>query len=172
MVSILLAVAGLLVLAYVGPGLFGIRPYIVTSGSMKPEYPVGSMIYVERALPEEVSVGEAITFYMKDSDIIATHQVYEVDAQNRQFRTQGINNRDSEGNIIHDASPVGYSSLIGKPVLCIPYLGYINRFCTTAPGIYVVVGLALAVMAVSFIVDRLPEEEKPKEAEKSQEEEK
>lgn len=155
-------VVAVLVLAFLLPGFFGIRTYIVTSGSMIPKYPVGSLIYVEEVQPEEVSIGDAITFYMADTDIVATHEVYEIDEQNEQFRTQGINNRDSEGNILHDASPVSYGSLIGKPVLCIPCLGYINKFCTTAPGIYFVIGFALAVVVVSFIIDRLPE--KPSEA--------
>ncbi len=161
-VSVLLAATCILVFAFIGPGFFGIRTYVVTSGSMEPMYPVGSMIYVKTVLPEEVQVGDAITFYMKGSDIVATHQVYEIDEANKQFRTQGINNKDSDGNIIHDASPVGYSSLIGKPIVCIPYMGYVNRFCTTPPGLYAVIGAAVAVLLVSFAVDRLPEKESPK----------
>lgn len=155
-------VAFILVAAFVGPKFVGIEPYIVTSGSMEPLYPVGSMIYVESVNPEEIAVGDSITFYMEGSQTVATHQVYEVDRQNEQFRTLGINNHDSEGNILHDAFPVDYDSLIGKPVFCIPHLGNINRFCTTAPGYYILAVAAILIAGVSFVVDRIPEEEKTK----------
>ena len=71
------------------------------------------------------------------NNTIATHQVYEIDRQNQEFKTQGINNKDEKGSIIHDAEPVKFSSLIGKPVFCIPYLGYIVSLIKEPPGIYI-----------------------------------
>ena len=157
MVSACLAVTIALAAAFMLPKFIGLQPYVVTSGSMEPKYPVGSLIYVEKVEAEEISVGEAITFYLQGSDIAATHQVYEIDRQHRQFRTQGINNRDQAGNILHDALPVGYDSLIGRPIFCIPYLGSVNRFCTTAPGSYVLIGLAFFVAGISFLFECFPE---------------
>ena len=120
-----------LVILFLGPKLFGINTFVVTSGSMEPMYPVGSLIYVKKVNPEEIKVEDTITFYMNNSKIIATHQVYEIDEENEQFKTQGINNKDNKGNIIHDAEPVDFSSLIGKPVMCIKNLGYIKKSCTS-----------------------------------------
>ncbi len=40
---------------------------------MEPVYPVGSIIYVKRADPQDIQVGEAITFYLNRSTV-ATHQ--------------------------------------------------------------------------------------------------
>ena len=97
----------LLLAAFGGVRLAGLTPYMVTSGSMEPEYPVGSLIYVKDVPPEEIVEGDVITFRLTDGRTVATHQVYEVDREQEQFRTQGINNRDSEGNILHDAEP-GY----------------------------------------------------------------
>lgn len=143
-----------LVILFLGPKLFGINTFVVTSGSMEPMYPVGSLIYVKKVNPEEIKVEDTITFYMNNSKIIATHQVYEIDEENEQFKTQGINNKDNKGNIIHDAEPVGFSKLIGKPILCIKYLGYINRFITQAPGIYIVFVATLIIILINYILER------------------
>lgn len=156
-VSLCIVAAVLLVAAFSLTGYLGFYPYAVTSGSMEPEYPVGSMIYVEKVPAEQIRVGDAITFYMPGTDIVATHQVYEIDETNKQFRTQGINNRDKDGNILHDAEPVDFDSYIGKPVVCIPYLGYVNRFCTTAPGYYYLLAVAVVVIVVSFFIDAIPQ---------------
>ena len=150
-------VALLLVAAMYLPRLFGIQTYVVTSGSMEPQIPVGSLVYVEKVDPLEIEVGDAITFYLKDTDIVATHQVYEVDSHSQLFRTQGINNFDEDGNILHDAEPVQYDSLIGRMCYCIPFLGTVNRFCTTVPGYYVLMTAVIGVVAISIVVDLVPQ---------------
>jgi len=120
---------------------------------MEPEYPVGSLIYVKEIEPLEVKEGDAITFYMADSQIVATHEVYLIDEEKQIFKTQGINNRDSQGNIVPDASPVEFSKLIGKPILCIPYMGFVNRYVTTEPGLYIVLFITVMVVMISFILE-------------------
>ena len=121
---------------------------------MEPVYPTGSLIYVKPIDASEIKEGDAITFYMQGSSIIATHQVYEIDKEHLQFKTQGINNKDEEGNIIHDALPVEFSSLIGRPIGCIPYLGYINQKITTPPGIYVIVLFTIFIIAAESILEK------------------
>jgi len=120
---------------------------------MEPEYPVGSLIYVKEIEPLEVKEGDAITFYMANSQIVATHEVYLIDEEKQIFKTQGINNRDSQGNIVPDASPVEFSKLIGKPILCIPYMGFVNRYVTTEPGLYIVLFITVMVVMISFILE-------------------
>lgn len=115
--TIVLAVLVILLIAFGGVRLFGLTPYMVTSGSMEPEYPVGSLIFVKEVPPEQIDVGDVITFRLTDGQTVATHQVYEADRAQEEFRTQGINNRDSEGNILHDAEPVKYSQLPEKLTL-------------------------------------------------------
>lgn len=127
---------------------------------MEPDYPVGSLIYVKKIDYNNIKVGDVITFYMTDSDIVATHEVYEIDTTNKQFKTQGINNVDSNGNIIHDANPVSFDNLIGTPIYCIPYLGYINKFITKSPGLYIVIGITLFVVIISFLFEKKEGEEK------------
>ena len=62
-----------------------------------------------------------------------------MDAESQTILTQGIANKAADGSILHDADPVSFSQVVGVPVLCVPYLGYVNDFVTTPPGVYIVV---------------------------------
>lgn len=130
------------------PSLFGYMPYVVLSGSMEPVYPVGSLIYVAPVDANSLKPGDAITFDRNDA--VVTHQVYEVNADSKTVMTQGVTNVDSDGSIMHDVEPVSFSQVLGTPVFCIPYLGYVNVFCTTMPGILIVALVALTLIAASY----------------------
>ncbi len=147
--SLLIAAAAVLLVAFAGVRLVGLTPYAVLSGSMEPEYPVGSLVYVKAVDPLDVEVGDAITFSLPSGTLV-THQVYQIDAESRAFRTQGIANIASDGSISPDAAPVPYENLVGKPVACIPYLGYINKFLTSPLGL-VIAGTAIAVFIIASI---------------------
>ena len=75
--TLLLIAAAVLVALFALPRLFGMQLYVVTSGSMEPKYPVGSLLYVQEVEPEDLKVGDAITFLMEDSDSAATHEIRE-----------------------------------------------------------------------------------------------
>lgn len=94
--DIVLVMAALMLVAFAGVRLFGLTPYAVLSGSMEPEYPTGSLIYVRDVDPADVAVGDAITFEL-ESGTLVTHEVYEIDSDARAFRTQGIANIDAGG---------------------------------------------------------------------------
>ena len=67
---ILIALAAILFL----PKLLGMTPLAVLSGSMEPTYHVGSLIYVKDADPQDVQIGDPITFKISD-DTMVTHRV-------------------------------------------------------------------------------------------------
>ena len=85
------------------PGLFGIRPYVVYSGSMEPKIPTGAVVFTKEGAysPE---TGDIITFHNEDT--VVTHRV--------------VKNADP--------IPVAKSQIIGRVVFCLPYLGYIIYF--------------------------------------------
>ncbi|MDO5042517.1 MAG: signal peptidase I, partial [Slackia sp.] len=150
--TLLLVAAAALAIAFAGVRLVGLTPYAVLSGSMEPQYPVGSMIYVKSADPATVQVGQAITFEA-GADKLITHQVYDIDPEQRLFYTQGIANVNSAGEISHDAAPTSWDALVGVPVACVPYLGYVNDWITHAPGIYVMVALVAVIMAITIVLE-------------------
>lgn len=115
---------------------------------------MGSLIYVRDTDPASIQVGDAVTF-TKGSGVIATHQAYEVDADQQLIRTQGIANKNADGTIMQDAEPVPFSSVIGVPVACIPFLGHVNTFVTSVPGMIVVAAVAVAAVAATFIASHM-----------------
>ena len=58
------------------PGLFGIRPYVVYSGSMEPEIPTGAVVFTKEGefSPKK---GDIITFH--NGDTVVTHRVVKKD---------------------------------------------------------------------------------------------
>lgn len=149
----LVLVVVILAVLLAGVRLVGLTPYTVLSGSMEPVYPVGSLIYVRAAEPESVNVGDAITFRMS-GQTVATHRVIEIDSENRRFYTQG------DANDVPDGAPVPFENLIGRPILCIPRLGYLSSYISSPPGLYVAAAFAVFILLLSLLAERRPKQAK------------
>ena len=140
------------------PRAFGYTPYAVLSGSMEPELPVGSMVFVRQVEPTDIAVGDNVTFYRSDGAVV-THQVYEIDPVAQTIGTQGIANKNADGIIMHDAEYTPFSRVIGIVSICVPYLGFVNAYCTTMPGLLVVVAVLALLIAASIVLDRVVPDE-------------
>ncbi len=140
----------LLAAAFGGSRLLGMKSLVITSGSMIPKYPIGSVIYVRSISPEKLSVGDDITFLINESST-ATHRIRAIDAENRQVYTYGINNKDSNGNPINDANPVDFDYIIGRVEYSLPVIGYLFILFGETGGKLFILGLLL----LSFILDRI-----------------
>lgn len=145
--TVLVAAMALLAVLLVGVRLVGLTPFVVLSGSMEPAYPTGSLIYVKKVPPENVRVGDPITFVLNEDLVVATHRVTEVDSEGQRFTTKG------DANDAEDGAPVHFNNLIGTPVFCIPYLGYLSDYLTQPPGMYI----GWSVMAVLLLLLFTPE---------------
>ena len=144
-VVILVAVVVLLV----GVRLIGIKPYTVLSGSMLPKYPVGSLIYVCDVDPLDLEVNDPVTFLVNESTVV-THRIIEVipdpdDPSVVRFRTQGDNNK------IPDGEPVHSNNVIGKPIFCVPFLGYVANYVQQPPGKYVALTACFLMLALVML---------------------
>lgn len=126
---------------------------------MEPKLPVGSLIYVKSVDTDTLEKGDVITFYMVNSKIVATHEILDINTKDNTFITYGISNKDDEGNIIKDVNPVANNRIIGKVVFCIPYLGYVNMYITTKPGIYIVLIITIVVICLSYLIDNKKKKE-------------
>lgn len=153
----LVLVIALAVVSFV-PRAFGCIPFAVLSGSMEPELPVGSMVFVRQVEPADIAVGDTATFYRSDGAVV-THQVYEVDPAAQMIGTQGIANKNADGSIMHDAEQTPFSRVVGVVSLCVPYLGFVNAYCTTMPGLLVVVAVLALLVAASIVLDRVVPDE-------------
>ena len=149
--NVLVGVVVLLAVALVGVRLIGLKPYVVLSGSMRPAYEVGSLIYVKSVDYKELKAGDPITF-MASQDTVVTHRIVEVlvdedDSNTLLYVTQG------DANTAPDGSPVHYKNVIGKPVFAIPYLGYVSNYIQNPPGKYAAVSGGAILLLLVFLPD-------------------
>ena len=159
-VLVILVVSLALLLA--GVRVVGFTPYVVLSGSMEPAYHVGSMIYVKEVDPDEIQVGDPITFRI-DDDMVATHRVIAISEDGRSFQTKG------DANDAPDGAPVSAENLVGKPVFTVPYLGYLANWMMHPPGLYLTVTGAVVLIILMFLPTIL---QKAEEADRREEENK
>ena len=150
--TIIVVIIVLLAVLLVGVRIAGFDVYTVLSGSMEPAFHVGSLIYVKNVSPEEIQVGDPITFVLNEDLVVATHRVVEIDAENQYFYTKG------------DAN------LIGTPVFSIPYLGYFADFIQHPPGMYVAISVGAVLLLLIFLPEILSAFTDDKKDAKSQEE--
>ena len=136
-----------------GIRILGFEVFGVLTGSMEPTYPIGSLIYVKSADPDELRVNDVITFSLTPG-VIATHRIVEVvpDADNPsivRFRTKG------DANASVDASLVSGGNIVGKVMFCVPHLGHLASYIQQPPGLYVAILVSGVMIAFIFYTDSL-----------------
>lgn len=131
------------------PKLFGYQIYTVTSGSMEPAIPTGSLIYVKNIAPEEIAAQDVIAF-QSEGTVIA-HRV----VQNRQVEGEIVTKGDA--NAQEDISTVPYADVIGRVSLHIPMLGNLMVMYTSTIGKAYVICFAACGVMLNMLASRLRE---------------
>ena len=85
-VNVLTFIYILFILPFALTGIFGIRTYAVTSGSMEPDIPTASLVFVKNTSFENLKKGDVITFLIADNQT-ATHRIISVDKKEKKFTT-------------------------------------------------------------------------------------
>ena len=83
------------------PSFFGIKTYVIISGSMEPNINIGDMV-ITKSKENELKVGDIIS-YRKGQSVI-THrisQIIENEKGERTYRTKGDNNNAENGEEIY-----------------------------------------------------------------------
>ncbi len=91
--------------------VLGFYPMIVTTGSMEPTLPAGSMVIAHREA--DYAVGDIITF--RQEGAVVTHRIIEKTAA--AYRTRG------DANNTPDDAAVPPADVLGRVVLCLPGAG-------------------------------------------------
>jgi len=139
----------LIVKSYVNPekvpDFFGIKPFIVLTGSMEPEINSGDLIISKTVDPNALGVGNIISF--KEGNAVVTHRIAEITDENGEpaFVTKG------DANNARDTIPVTYSEVEGNYLLRIPKLGHLALFLQTPLGMIALIGLpVLGIVIYEF----------------------
>ncbi|MCQ4022481.1 MULTISPECIES: signal peptidase I [unclassified Ruminococcus] len=130
--------------------IFGYRMYSVLSGSMTPVYPTGSLVVVKLTKPEDIKVGDDITFYNPGSEQeIWTHRVIDIlDNYGNNgicFKTQGIANTKEDPFITLGGNVVGTVSF------SVPYAGYVLEYIQNNILISIVI-ILLTLTLIKLII--------------------
>lgn len=121
--------------------------YTIISASMTPEIDVYDVVFVVQKDPEEIQVGDIISYYSSKSyfgDTPITHRVVEKFNTNNgiSFRTRG------DANPVVDNEIIMEDSVIGTVRMVIPALGRIQFFLASKSGWFI----AILVPALGIII--------------------
>ena len=127
------------------PSIFGYSFYYVLTQSMEPEIMSGEMILGKSVNPEDLQVGDVITYIGETGsfkDKIITHKIIEID--NDIFVTQGV------ANDIPD--PAIYSSqILSRYVATIPVAGKLFSVINSKFGFIFLIVTPLSLLIVNEI---------------------
>lgn len=101
------------------PSWFGIRPYIVRSGSMEPVLNTGALVFVDTR-EQDFGCGDIITYRLSgsgDEAVLVTHRIIGETAEG--FITKG------DANEAPDPVPVNRMKIVGHALGQIPKAGYL-----------------------------------------------
>lgn len=104
---------------------FHIKPVVVVSGSMEPEIPVGSLVFIDQR-DQSVDPGDVIAYRIGDTmDTIIVHRV--VDQNN-----DGMYITKGDSNDTADPASVTKQQIVGKEIFCVPKAGKVRFICSKA----------------------------------------
>ena len=145
LVHILAVISYVLIIVYAIvciPMIFGHHPVVVLSGSMKPTYKVGSVIYYKKVSQKELKVGDVITFNVNNNKMVS-HRIANID--NGFIETKG------DANKVSDVNKIRYENVRGKVgKLSIPYVGYYIK--TVNDNLTLVVIVTIIILVSEFLI--------------------
>lgn len=120
LVLVILLASGVMVLSAVNAKsgkattVLGYGFMAVQTGSMTPEYPVGSVVIIKKTDPSELKVNDVITFYSSNpslNNMVVTHRIMEITNDGTySFTTKG------DANSINDEYKAESERIIGKVI--------------------------------------------------------
>lgn len=157
--TVMVTLVAVIALVLVGVRLAGFRTFTVMSGSMEPEYPVGSMIYVKPVNYSDLKVGDVISYVADDDKTVVTHRITEIEVDKKdasvwRFKTKGDANTTADAKLVH------YKNVLGTPAMMIPFIGYVAHNIQQPPGIYIALVVGTLLLAWTFLPGTLEERRK------------
>lgn len=136
-VALLMALATL-------PGMFGLNPVVVLSGSMRPTLQVGDVAVLRSVDPASVKEGDVVTF--RSSSGLITHRVARVEETDsgRLLYTKG------DANNTVDPDPIKDTQVIAKMAYSIPKVGFLMALADSTTGMIIFIGGPAAILLLMW----------------------
>ena len=139
----------LLLYTLVLPLIFHIKPFIVLSGSMEPEFKAGSVVLVDLDR-KEPAVGDVITYRLPEEGLIVTHRI--IREEGGRYITKG------DANEVEDFLPVEKEMVLGTYRFQIPGLGAALEHLDKRLRL-LIVGMLVLMNLASLLLLKAAEEE-------------
>ena len=142
------------ILGFVLPLAFKVRLLNVESGSMRPYYNVGTLIWVVPTKFEKIKVGDDVT-YQLGAGLLSTHRVKTIDRENKKLTVQGTHNSDR-------AELIGYEQVQGVVRFHIHGVGPFMAALSGEQGIFITISLILGILVLwggSYLLSKRRAEE-------------
>lgn len=127
--------------------------YVVLSGSMEPVISIRDIVVTKKIAEEKLEIGDIITFVSPDSrfgGISITHRIidkyYDESIGSYTYRTRG------DANNVADSALVPNENIIGKVILRVPKLGYIQEILSSKGGMIILILIpCLAILSYDIM---------------------
>ena len=143
------------------PDFFGIKPFVVITGSMEPAVYGGDLVITKAIDPSKLKADDIISF--KNGNSVITHRIVELTEKEGApaFITQG------DANNARDGDTVTYSQVEGIYLFKIDGLGNLAMFMQTPVGMLIFVGIPMCGFILYDIIRRrlAGQKEKTKDSE-------
>lgn len=153
--TILVALTVLCALFLMGSRLCGYEVRTVLTGSMRPTYSEGDLLFIKRTDGSGVKVGDPVTFQLNEEGVVATHRVVRIDAEKQHVYTKG------DANSVEDGEPVHFKNVIGVPQFSVPLIGYFANYIQNPPGMYIALAVGAVLVILVFLPDMLNKKQAP-----------
>lgn len=144
----------------------GFSFFAVTSGSMEPTIPTGSLLYSGKYVADDLKEGDIITYFSQDVETnqttVVTHRIAEVideqrteeyiDPETGEQKEKKVRRHEfvtkGDANNTEDARAVPVGNVIGLYSFHIPQLGFVTSFAQSARGFIALVIVPAGILIV------------------------
>lgn len=129
------------------PSVFGIKPFIVLSGSMETEIRKGDMIITKKVNPETLKIDDVIAF-RDAAGTVTTHRIIDIVDKDGEtfFITKGDNNSTQDRNL------VALRDVEGMYITRIPGFGSIMNSLSEPMTVVILVLIITIIFAIGFAI--------------------
>lgn len=126
------------------PSIFGVKPFIVISGSMRPVIKEGDIIFVKEIDIERLNTNDVIAFRYAKEESVMVHRICEknIDGKKIYFKTKG------DANGTEDRNKITNENIEGIYFYRIPLIGRVALFIRSKEGII----FSILVILVIFLI--------------------
>ena len=129
------------------PSVFGIKPFMVLSGSMETEIQIGDLILTKVIDPQTLRVNDVIAF--RDAEgTVTTHRIIDIVVQEgvTYFITKGDNNNSQDRNLVE------YEDVEGIYIGRIPGIGSMMKSLSEPTTVMIIIIGITAVFVIGFTI--------------------